>query len=964
MNVKERGASRKAAGREVRQASGKTAASEKPRAKGGGCCNRRCKRAAAATPHRASLHTCIHTHTNKHSDLRYCTAYTVHSTSSSIHYKNFVFVTDTQLKRLFILVTGRRQTYVGRIKFAQFDTVSTAKKIIVATEENVLAALHLKTGEIVWRHVFESDSSGNIRLLHVGDKITTVTGDNPYLVRGWDSATGVLMSEWSLTMQDGSRAEFSEFWVQNGLLVHMVPIYHSHIEVTMYNLMTGSNRGATSKLPASWIDPGQVISICLFTAPYYTCVSRDTPSRMLLSINVTSNPIQVIRRSLSSIMQGAPGHLRALDGNSVIPGLIVEDKKIVLFKNNDFKVLNTDVPHYIASATVADTARGPVVMQIQSSRGYHLIAHTLSGELVPEVHSPDSFYDIEEPELLAVTCARDQLACRLLMNTVDEAVHLVQQGGVILWSREESLANIKSVEFVDLPVSEADAALESEFDQKEGSVWWSFVRRLQSQVQQLQVLVERLRSGEVLEQGPASLHRDYFNLHRIMVLVTEAGKIFGMDNLSGSLVWNLYLPTLSGARTILTRRAARHPHTAMITIVGTHADTGNGYIVTLDPITGRIVPEHTVQLDLGILQCMTLQETGDDQLRALVILDEDEAVQVYPPSAASLVHNVHMYVADPDTAIVKGYAIRYNGREVVSERTWSSYLGGSRLARIVSVSSRSRLERVRSPGRALADRSVLYKYSNPNLVLFVLEKTDPTHKDVVVSVVLDAVTGAVVGASSHRRARALPLAVHADNCFAYMYRSDKHRRVEIATMELYEGKDRWSPAGEPFSSSASWRAPVVERQAYILPALPTAAAFTITERSLTDRHVLLGLSSGGVVEVPWSFLEARRGAVGEESVLPYLPELPLPAERVLSYNLTLPRLAALHTSPAGLESTSLMLATGLDLFYTRVAPSRTFDLLKDDFDYYLITIVLAALVLATYGTKYLASRKTLKMAWK
>lgn len=35
---------------------------------------------------------------------------------------------------------------MGRIKFAQFDTVSTARKIIVATEENVLAALNLKTG--------------------------------------------------------------------------------------------------------------------------------------------------------------------------------------------------------------------------------------------------------------------------------------------------------------------------------------------------------------------------------------------------------------------------------------------------------------------------------------------------------------------------------------------------------------------------------------------------------------------------------------------------------------------------------------------------------------------------------------------------------------------------------------------------------------------------------------------------
>lgn len=173
-------------------------------------------------------------------------------------------------------------------------------------------------------------------------------------------------------------------------------------------------------------------------------------------------------------------------------------------------------------------------------------------------------------------------------------------------------------------------------------------------------------------------------------------------------------------------------------------------------------------------------------------------------------------------------------------------------------------------------------------------------------------------------------------------------------MELYEGKDRWSPAGEPFSSSASWRTPVVERQAYILPALPSAAAFTITERSLTDRHVLcmklpnhsqnkhrttringsasrvvpVGLSSGGVVEVPWSLVEARRGAAGEESVLPYLPELPLTADRVLSYNLTLHRLAALHTAPAGLESTSLMLATGLGQSPTTLF--LTYDLCPND----------------------------------
>lgn len=59
-----------------------------------------------------------------------------------------------------------------------------------------------------------------------------------------------------------------------------------------------------------------------------------------------------------------------------------------------------------------------------------------------------------------------------------------------------------------------------------------------------------------------------------------------------------------------------------------------------------------------------------------------------------------------------------------------------------------------------------------------------------------------------------------------------------------------------------------------------------------------------------------------------------------------------------------MMAYFTDIFYTRVAPSKTFDLLKDDFDYYLIVIVLAALLLASYITKQLASRKALKQAWK
>ncbi|XP_073952137.1 ER membrane protein complex subunit 1 isoform X1 [Choristoneura fumiferana] len=873
-----------------------------------------------------------------------------------------------------------RQTYVGRIKFSQFDTVSTAKKIIVATEENVLAALNLKTGQVVWRHVFETASTGNIQLLHVSDKVVTVTGANPYLIRGWDSNSGVLLWEWSLTLQNEEHADFSEWWVQNNMLVHMLPVFGSHIEVTMYNLLTGQNRGASSRLPALWSNEG-----CVLSAPHYTCVSGNMGSQLIISLDVTSQAVQIISKPLSKYVSAdnTDASIRPLDGNSVKPGFVLDDTKIVLIKDNDFDVLNVALVHSSASVAVVDGPNGPLVLQAWSdkAKGFSMVAHSLGGAGVGELGWSQGGA-VPEPALAAALCARgarDQLACRVLVTAADDSVRLVQQGGRVLWTREEALANVVAVQFVDLPVSDLDAAIESEFDLKEAakmysSIWGAFSRRLQTQFHQLQTLLQSLQGDERragAERAP--LVRDYFNLHKIIVLVTDAGKIFGMDNLSGALLWQRYEPGLDADGAVMfLRRPARHPpHDAYLTIVGKQADNGNGLIISLNPIRGTLVGERVLLLDTRLLQAAVLHRADQEKLHALLLLDSEENVQIFPLSAAPLVENMFIYVADRNTAKVQGYALKYDGKGVVAEKTWSLNLGGSPHAghRIVAAAAKRPDERVHSPGKVLGDRSVLYKYSNPNLVLFLSEGPDPLHKDVVTATLVDGCSGAVAAAQTHRRARAAPLAVHADNFVAYLYYSERPRRYELATMELYEGKQRWLAAGAAFSSLRSERAPSVERQTYILPAAPAAAAATHTERSLTDKHVLLALSTGAIVELPWAFLEPRRSPTPtpeqrEEGIIPYAPELPLPAEAVLNYNLTLQRVNALYTEAAGLESTSLVLATGLDLFYTRVAPSKTFDLLKDDFDYYLITLVLAGLIVASYSSKYFASRKTLKNAWK
>ncbi|XP_035440755.2 ER membrane protein complex subunit 1 isoform X2 [Spodoptera frugiperda] len=866
-----------------------------------------------------------------------------------------------------------RQTYVGRIKFSQFDTVSTAKKIIVATEENVLAALNLKTGQVVWRHVFESASTGNIQLLQITEKVVTVSGSNPYLVRGWNSATGVLQFEWSLTLQNDEQADFSEWWVQNDMLVHMLPVFGSHIEVTMYNLATGQNKGSTTKLPAVWSNDG-----CIVTAPYYTCIHGPMGNQQLFSLDVTSNTMHLISQPLSEYvtLSSYDGNLRPLDGNGILPAFTIDDKKIIMIKNSQFEMLKTDVVDPSASVAIVDVANGPAVLQtwIDDTQGFSMRANSVStGAEVAELRTSDRELRLPDPEVSSAVCtksAREQLVCRVLLTGGDDSVHLMQQGGRILWSREEALANVVAAEFVELPVSDLDAAIESEFDQKEGSIWAAFSRRLQTQFQQLQTLVHSIQSGEVLEDDPPSaLVRDYFGLHKIIVLVTDVGKIFGMDNLSGSILWQYYESSLDTENVLVyTRRTARHPpHDAYLTVVGKHEETGNGLIISLNPITGSLIGERVLQLDVQLLQVAVLHKADNEKLHALILLDKDENVQILPQSAAPLVENMFMYVAERNTARVQGYAIIYNGQTVEALRTWLVQLGGSAEAghRIVAAAGKPGGERVHSPGRVLADRSVLYKYVNPNLVLFVTEGPDPLHKDVVVATCVDAASGAIIAAQAHRRARALPYVVHTEHYLAYLYYNDKHRRTEIATVELYEGKQRWSGAGAAFTSLWAERAAAVERLAYILPAAPAAAAVTHTERSLTDKHVLLALTSGAIVEVPWAYLEGRRGGGEEGAMLPApAPEIMLAPEARLNYNRTLARPRQLYTAPAGLESTSLVLATGLDLFYTRVAPSKTFDLLKDDFDYYLITIVLAALIVATYSTKYFASRKMLKLAWK
>lgn len=75
-------------------------------------------------------------------------------------------------------------------------------------------------------------------------------------------------------------------------------------------------------------------------------------------------------------------------------------------------------------------------------------------------------------------------------------------------------------------------------------------------------------------------------------------------------------------------------------------------------------------------------------------------------------------------------------------------------------------------------------------------------------------------------------------------------------------------------------------------------------------------------------------------------------------------LRGIVTVSAKLESTALVFAHGVDLFFTRIAPSRTYDSLTEDFSYALLLITIVALIVAIFVTWILSERKELQEKWR
>ena len=873
-----------------------------------------------------------------------------------------------------------RQRLVGVPFKSGFLDAGSSTKLILATDANVLSVLDANTGKIKWRHQLSSDPEAQLMdfsLSASGKRCSTLTATSDEMtVQSWSPTTGLLTGEAVLL---GKRPDFG-YLLGN----EVIAVYREKqsLKIDTFESKSGNFlRQNTFTLGTQ--DPSVQ---CFKTNTAFSCVSLELNMLYFVGLPVEQDA------ALSAVSLDTMGLKNPQEVTNIYPvpnrdSIAIDTPKMTLtlnFKNG--KLMGSKrIKSEHERTLVLSGCEGSLVSVSQTENELKVLALNEDGQGLSDKKPVLINMEQSRGQLVSVAAScsvkRAQPFTRLMVQFEDGSISSVSDAGDLFWTREEGLSSIEDVVLVDTGDhvvfedeefgTEYGEALYSETDHKR-DVFTQFVKRIKYHATQLHAHITHLISAKDLgflwNQGS---NHDDFGIRKVVVAVTEHRKVYGLDSKTGNVLWTLLLPDLVPSLSkLFIQRSAHHFGMDPVCSVVYKTTQGQVNVLTFNPLNGKATePPKTVTT--SYTKAFILHHANENLVRPLVLLTPSNQLVIEPQGSVhhlkAMSGKVFLATLDPnnDEKIV-GYRMVAKGQEVVLQATWTFSSPG---AKIISLIGKPSDQQVHSLGRVMADRSVLFKYVNPNLGFLMAEGKDASLKTFINVYLIDLVTGRVVFSATHKRVTGPYHVVHSENWAVYTYYNEKSRRAELSSLELYEGKTQHNAT--VFSSLHNTINPLVERQSFILgPSYVTAMKDTLTEKSITTKHVLMATSTGAIYDIPKHLLDPRRPNMNtppdqrEPGLPPYIPELQLPPESVLNYNQTVLSAKGITTAHTGLESTSVVFVHGLDLYCAHVTPSKGFDLLKDDFDYYVIASVLFALVVAAFVTRRLAQRKALNQAWR
>ncbi|KHJ41224.1 PQQ enzyme repeat protein [Trichuris suis] len=902
-----------------------------------------------------------------------------------------------------------RKQFVGCPKLFAYEPthLSLWKSIFVITENNVIASINPRNGEINWRLFFETDERNTVDalLLHENGLLcvrghgTVLENLNPLTgVLLWEAPLEVARCDWTKLLHHQRTVyvvtcdQVRSFGASSGRLLWTTSL-HKQEEIIWRDAAVDSKSGLLYVATGSH-DKLDVFSVNLEdgkATPVVTIPLKSSHGALVGSdlVYVDSQTNDIIVHQCSSgeqaqlqIKAETDARIKTFEDEEFCS---INDKQVVCYSKSDKAYLVRSFIQTTQNATIVDVHRkgkGRLVSLAEES-GLTLALYDMDGTHISQAKVPFDSSVLSLP-LMAVTplFANETLSVkRVFLVTNDCTMAMLRPNGKPFWTRYESLASVVSTELIDLPLSEQETILEEEFSIPMDNVFRMFTNRVTKELLQLKSYLLRYLNdvfglASFLGQydwlalhllpawRPRPLERDHFGLRKMLVVTTAQGRIFGMDSATGQVLWHFSVPGTeplgSGPKffpLFVQRTTAYYSRAAQCATVMKRKSSGNGVVMTFNPITGDIV--EVIDLEFPLCHASATPLKDPQGLTALILWPlRGEKAYLFPATLKrtkpALVDGRPVYFlhVDRTSGLAEGYKLLEAVHSDVSSapvipwsvsKQFTLNLTIEEGSEIVDFQMKHLDAKVHSQGRVLGNRSVLYKYLNPNIAVALIRVPSAQGTDVTV-LAFDGITGRPIYAVKENRANPPYHLIVCENWIVYSFWNEKYRRTEVSVLEMYEGEVQANPTS--FSSLYPLE-PLVYHQSYIFPQKITSLAVTETEKAITPRFLLIAMPFGGIVELPKSFLDPRRTVnltqeLKEEGIIPYAPDLPIATDHIINYNLSVHGVHSIYTAPSGMESTSMVFAAGLDLFFTRVSPAGAFDMLKDGFDHWFIATVLIA----------------------
>lgn len=524
--------------------------------------------------------------------------------------------------------------------------------------------------------------------------------------------------------------------------------------------------------------------------------------------------------------------------------------------------------------------------------------------------------------------------------------YLIRNGKTV-WSRPESLVSVTASAWVELLDPAAEEVAEELDVEGHKSVVGAYVHRLFRHAHELITygpdwlasipgrVMDAFLSNEIREERDGKW-RDFFGFRKYAVVATKEGGLVALDvGRKGAIVWELSLVSsnLTGQWEGVQQMYEVSKGTVGVVTYG-------GEYWEVDAFAGRVLVREAIG---GRAKSSTILERGGKSKVVMVVLEGDR-VALLPPG--SILGEPAYIVVRGDAGALKG--LRVDNITLATAKTWDFVPQPTE--EIHSIVNRPAYDPIASIGKVLGDRSVMYKYINKNLITIVT--TDPSHSSATIYI-LESVSGVILYSAIHAGADTTkPItATMSENWLVYSYFGTEEvdgepaaKGYHLVVSELFES--RWPNSRGPLHSAQTYSAlageigrPYVLSHSYIFPAEISSLGVTTTKQGITTREVLAMMPwSSSIIALPKRLLDPRRPvdrdpneAEREEGLNKYTPALEIDPRSVINHKRELLGITDIVTTPAQLESTSIIFAYGGDLFGTRVTPSMPFDVLGKGF---------------------------------